>query len=121
MENQNVNTDGLIRGVTYDTEPEKIYLILIDGIDKETDEKYRDWELVEGRQEAYDYIKNMLESEYVLIDVYKSKIIVNSEKVKITDGLSIYEFMKMMKEKDKVIDYTSFDIEDYVGDIEGAE
>jgi hypothetical protein len=28
--------------------------------------------------------------------------------------------MKVMKEKDKVIDYTSFDIEDYAdGDVEG--
>ena len=62
----------------------------------------------------------MLESSYVIIDVHKSKIIVSSEKVKITDGISIYEFMKAMKESDKIIDYTSFDIEDYAtSDVEG--
>ena len=116
-----VNTEGLVRGVSYDTEPEKIYLILIDGEEVDNEgTRFRDWETVEGRQAAYDYIKNMLQSEYVLIDVHTSKIIVSSEKVKITDGISIYEFMKNMKENDKVIDYTSFDIEDYANsDVEG--
>lgn len=121
MESQNVNTEGLVRGVTYDEEPEKVYLILLDGIETYSDDlhaeiekDYRDWEIIEGRQKAYDYIKNMLETEYVTINVMTSKIIVSSEKVKVTDGISIYEFMKTMKEKDKIVDYTSFDIEDYV-------
>ena len=115
MENLHENTEGLIRGVSYDTEPEKIYLILIDGYENDEDAKpYRDWELVTGRQEAYDYIKNMLENEYIIINVEESKIIVSSENVKITDGVSIYAFMKNMKENDKIIDYTSFDIEDYI-------
>lgn len=126
IENQNVNTEGLIRGVSYDTEPEKTYLILIDG--EEVDEQvkpFRDWQIVEGRQAAYDYIKNIIKTEYVIIDIHKSKIIVDSDKVKISDGISIYDFMKAMKDGEKVIDYTSFDIEDYnnydPGDIEGAE
>jgi len=29
--------------------------------------------------------------------------------------------MKAMKEDNKVIDFTSFDIDDYIGDAEGAE
>lgn len=116
-----VNTEGLVRGVSYDTEPEKTYLILIDAWDiSEGGDRIRDWEIVEGRQAAYDYIKNMIESEYLSVDVMESKIIVSSDKVKVTDGVSIYKFMKSMKENDKVIDYTSFDIEDYVdGDPEG--
>lgn len=124
---ENVNTEGLIRGVTYDTEPEKTYLILIDGEEKDEElgnKPFRDWEFKEGRQKAYDYIKDMLEGDFVLIDVYKSKVIVGSEKIKITDGISIYEFMKVMKEKDKVVDYSSFDIEDYINhesDSEGTE
>ena len=113
MESQNVNNEGLIRGITYDEEPDKIYLVLLDGVDKDETTKFRDWEFIEGRQKAYDYIKSMIESEYLNIDILESKIIVNSEKVKIDDGISIYEFMKTMKEKDKIIDYTSFDIEDY--------
>ena len=115
-----VNTEGLVRGVTYDTEPEKIYLILIEGKSQDEEIEFRDWELKEGRQNAYDYIKDYIMSEYVEIDIHKSRIIVSSEKVKVTDGISIYEFMKAMKDKDKVIDYTSFDIEDYNdGDVEG--
>jgi hypothetical protein len=123
MSNQQVNTEGLIRGVTYDPEEtEKTYLILIDGEEVDNEGKrFRDWEIITGRQAAYDWIKNMLENNYVMIDVDKSKIIVSSEKVKVTDGISIYDFMKAMKQQDKVIDYTSFDIDDYVGDVEGAE
>lgn len=122
MDNQAVITDGLVRGVSYDAEPEKVYLILIDGEEISNEAlQYRDWEIVTGRQAAYDYIKNMIESEYVSVDVHKSKIIVSSEAVKVTDGISIYKFMKSMKEADKVIDYTSFDIDDYVGNLEGEE
>lgn len=114
-----VNTEGLVRGVSYDSEPEKTYLILIEARDLD-DGEFRDWEIKEGRQAAYDYIKNYIESDYTEVDVHKSRIIVSSEKVKVTDGISIYEFMKAMKENDKVIDYSSFDIEDYVsGDVEG--
>ena len=116
-----VNTEGLVRGVSYDTEPEKTYLILLDGEECDNEARpYRDWQMKEGRQAAYDYIKDMLKNEYVNINVHTSRIIVSSEKVKVTDGISIYEFMKVMKENDKVIDYTSFDIEDYNnGDVEG--
>lgn len=115
MENQNVNTEGLVRGITYDTEPDKIYLILIDGVENDNEGKqYRDWEIITGRQNAYDYIKTMLENEYIIVNVEESKIIVSSENVKVTDGVSIYAFMKNMKETDKVIDYSSFDIEDYI-------
>ena len=120
-----VNTEGLVRGVSYDSEPEKIYLILLDGTEPEyghddVAKPFRDWQIKEGRQAAYDYIKSMLENQYVEINVHESRIIVSSEKVKVTDGISIYEFMKVMKEQDKVIDYTSFDIEDYNdGDVEG--
>lgn len=121
METQNINNEGLVRGITYDKEPEKTYLILLDGENVNGDtvirgETFRDWELVTGRQKAYDYIKNIIESEYAIINVIKSKIIVSSDKVKVTDGITIYEFMKAMKEENKVIDYTSFDISDYYTD-----
>ena len=106
------NNEGLIRGVTYDTEPDKTYLILIDGED-EDGKRFRDWEIKVGRQAAYDYIKDILESKYAAIDVHESKIIVSSDKVKVTDGVSIYKFMKGMKERDMIVDYSAFDIEDY--------
>lgn len=119
-----VNTEELVRGVSYDPEPEKTYLILLEGIEPvygydDVAKPFRDWQMKEGRQAAYDYIKDMVQSEYVIINVHKSRIIVSS--VKITDGISIYKFMKSMKENDKVIDYTSFDIEDYVSEDEEGE
>jgi hypothetical protein len=114
----------LIRGVTYDDENEKTYLILIEGQTNDNDgELMRDWDFKVGRQEAYDYIKNYLESDYIVVDVINSKIVVSSEKIKVTDGVSIFKFMKAMKEDNKVIDETSFDITDYLpgGEVEGAE
>ena len=108
---QNINNEGLTRGVIYDTEPEKTYLVLIDATDIESEEQYQEWRFIEGRQKAYDYIKGRIENHYITVDVHKSLIIVNS--VKINEGISVYSFMKVMKETEKVIDYTSFDIEDY--------
>ena len=121
---QNFNEEGLVRGVSYDTEPDKTYLILIDAQEKDNDEiSFRDWQVITGRQEAYDYIKGMIENEYISVDIHTSKIIVST--VKIEEGISIYYFMKSMKENEKVIDYTSFDIEDYNDydpeETEGAE
>lgn len=115
MTSQNVeNEQNLIRGVIYDTEPDKTYLILLE----DTEESFRDWQIITGRQDAYDYIKSMVISqEYGCIDVEKSKIVVNT--LTIDKAISIYEFMKEMKLKDKVIDYTEFDIDDYV--TEGTE
>ena len=114
----------LVVGVTYDDENEKTYLILIEGETNDNDgELVRDWDFKVGRQEAYDYIKNYLKSEYILVDVIKSKIIVDSPNIKISDGVSIFKFMKQMKENDKVVDDSSFDITDYLpgGEVEGAE
>ena len=51
--------------------------------------------------------------EDTYIDIHESKII--SESVNILDAISIYEFMKLVKEA--VIDETGFDIEEY--NIEG--
>ena len=104
------------------------YLILIEGeyVSNEC-ENYKSFEIITGRQATYDFIKNILENqkrdEYCcefIMDVSKSKII--SEPPVITDKtpritlsnmLSVYLFMKIMKEKGKIIDDTSFDIEDY--------
>lgn len=122
---QNAEEQNLIRGVTYDTEPEKTYLILIAGEyikDGEDEQELKDWAFVIGRQKAYDYIKELVTSEYLNIDIIESRIIVDSDQVKVTEGISLYEFMKVMKLEDKVVDWSSFDIEDFLGgDIEGAE
>ena len=112
----------LVPGVTYDDENEKTYLILIEGQGADNyGELIRDWDFKVGRQEAYDYIKNYLESDYVLVDVINSKIIVDTLTIK--ESVSIFKFMKSMKENNKVVDETSFDITEYLpgGEVEGAE
>lgn len=104
----------LQKGIIYHDKSEKRYLIIIKGIECDQDEKeFKDWEWKIGRQEAYDYIKGLIESDYVDINVHESKIFVDSEKVKLADALSVYEFMKIMKTDNKVKDDTNFDIEDF--------
>ena len=111
------------------------YLILLEGEYKDRDgENYKSFEMIQGRQAAYDLIKDILEHmnepdyEYIL-DVSKSKII--SEPPVITDEtpritlsnmLTLYSFMKIMRQQNKIKDDTSFDIEDYFDDyIENEE
>lgn len=98
---------------------QKKYLILMYGEDS-SGREYKMWEYVTGRQEAYNYIREMLidiEEEDVTVDAYKSRIIVESDsgKVKI-NGISIYKFMKQMKLEGLVEDNTNFDIEEWAVD-----
>lgn len=111
------------------------YLILLEGEYKKGDgESYRSFEFVTGRQAAYDYIKDILENmndsdfEYVL-DVSKSRIISeppvitkDTPRITLSNMLTLYSFMKAMKEKHKIIDESSFSVEDYFdGYIEDEE
>ena len=103
------------------------YLILLEGEYKDRDgENYRSFEFITGRQAAYDYIKEILENmhddsdfEY-LLDVSKSKIISeppvitpDTPRITLSNMLTVYSFMKIMREKGKVVDDTSFDIESF--------
>ena len=111
------------------------YLILLEGEYRKGDgESYRSFEFVTGRQAAYDYIKDILENmndsdfEYVL-DVSKSRIISeppvitkDTPRITLSNMLTLYSFMKAMKEKHKIIDESSFSVEDYFdGYIEDEE
>lgn len=103
------------------------YLILLEGEYKDGDgENYRSFEFITGRQAAYDYIKEILENmhddsdfEY-LLDVSKSKIISeppvitpDTPRITLSNMLTVYSFMKIMREKGKVVDDSSFDIESF--------
>lgn len=102
------------------------YLILLEGEYKKGDgESYRSFEFITGRQAAYDYIKDILENmndsdfEYVL-DVSKSRIISeppvitkDTPRITLSNMLTLYSFMKAMKEKHKIVDESSFSVEDY--------
>ena len=102
------------------------YLILLEGEYKYKDgENYKSFEFITGRQATYDYIKdilmNMHDSDYeYMLDISKSRIISeppvvtkDTPRITLSNMLTVYSFMKIMREKGKVTDDSSFDIEDY--------
>ena len=102
----------------------RIYLILLEGTKKGTDEPIRTFLWVEGRQTAYHEIKDILKSSidpddsdnpyYADWDLFKSKIIADAPKVKISDAKSVYWFMRHCKDNNLVVDDdTSFEIDDW--------
>ena len=115
------NTENLVRAMSYE-EDKKTYLVLLEGeIPTNEGENYKTYEFILGRQATYDYIKDIIQSQDIIFDAMKSKVIVDSEKVNIGKALSVYNFMRIMKENNKVVDESSFDIEDYYYDIEEKE
>lgn len=115
------NTENLVRAMSYE-EDKKTYLVLLEGeIPTNEGENYKTYEFILGRQATYDYIKDIIQSQDIIFDAMKSKVIVDSEKVNIGKALSVYNFMRIMKENNKVVDESSFDIEDYYYNIEEKE
>lgn len=81
------------------------YLLLIKV--PNSDETY--WEIIEDREEVYNYIKNNIDT----IDVEESFIIANKMKEVDLDKLhTIYGFVKFVKEENNIVD--EFDIDDYM-------
>lgn len=106
---------------------EILYLVLIKAnykneVDYER-EDFRDWKFIKGRQEVYDYIKSLLINENdqdveYLIDIENSLIyaenpFVRESKLKLSNGISLYTFMKDCYTMQKVYDTDKFDIDDY--------
>lgn len=97
-------------------EEKKLYLVLFEASrgDRETD-IIRDWMICEGRQETYDYIKESLlafANEGVQVDIdNKSIVLVNHGDI--NNAATVREFMQYMRETNKIIDETSFDIEEF--------
>lgn len=106
------------------------YLILIDGEykeDKGFEERYRTYEIIQGRQDAYDFIKTALQAqddgdcEYI-IDVSTSHIIAEppaeiieqTPRITLSNMISLYSFMVAMRREKLVIDEDeSFNIDNY--------
>ena len=86
------------------TPEEKKYLVCI-----ETRSNNRDsfWEILTGRSEVYEYIKNIID----IIDFENSFILV--ENCILEERKSIYAFMKYAK---KFYLHDDFDIDDYIDD-----
>ena len=107
-------------------EVKKKYLILFYG---EYDEgyEYQMWKFIEGKQEAYDYIRDIFLSEEladdgVVFDAYKSRIIVQSDSGKIRlDGISIYRFIKKLVIENLVDQDANFDIDEWKVDEEEGQ
>lgn len=68
----------------------------------------RDWNVITGRQETYDWLKRMIESG--AIDIHRSFVLANG--VNLDDAITVYRFMKTCYEGGKVRDKSSFDIDD---------
>lgn len=99
----------------------KKYLVLLyitSTVDNLEDGK--DFFFENGRQATYDRIKHLLENDWQ-VDCMKSLVFVDSPKVTIATRTSVYTFMKDVREQKKVIDDTSFDIEDYYYEVDDKE
>jgi hypothetical protein len=103
MENRN----GLKEMVTYvdNTKPyippeERKYLVCL----QDTDVGARDWDIIVGRMETYEYLKERIN----YIDLSRSFVLV--ETVRFADRISVYKFLKTVG--DNVED--NFDITEYV-------
>ena len=87
------------------------YLLLIKV--PNTDETY--WEVITGRETAYEYIKNNITE----IDVDNSFIIANKQKEIDLDNMhTIYGFVQFVKKENDIVD--EFDIDDYVVNIDNS-
>lgn len=121
---------------TIDTPTRKLYLLLKvynDADAGEGAEQLRDFEFFTGTsQELYDKVREeILESDdssvRQKIDVMQSMILVDSNKITIGVAMSknkpcsMYKIMKNLKDQGKVVDETSFDIEDYKYDSDNEQ
>lgn len=98
----------------------KLYLVLFEFYPPEDDESDEEetmtWRYCRGTQTAYNFIREtIIEHETIgtPVNFNNSFIIVESVKRTIASPLSIYDFVKEMVAKDKVIEDTGFNIDDY--------
>lgn len=65
-----------------------------------------------GRQEVYDYLKNLIKSD--AIDIEESEIV--TETTRLVERITIHRFMRMMFDEHLVEDEDGFDIDEYQHD-----
>lgn len=120
---QNIVGNTLIPAVTFEDDPDlKIYLILLSVYEEEgiLDGTTKDWKIKIGRQETYDWLKDLALNE--IIDINESFIISgssNTDEFTQKDNvefnskpITVYRFLKLMYENRKVLDdseYFEFD------------
>ena len=110
----NNNEQLLIPAVTISPEPieveSKPYLLLLSVYPVNGEEQNsRDWTVSIGRQDTYEYLRNMIVSG--AIDPNDSFILSGPQPIE--DALTVFRFMKIMIDQDKIVEVTGFDINDY--------
>lgn len=104
---------------------EKIYLLLLalyGSEDDPSDYTSRDWVVKSGRQNVYDYLKDLVKNE--AIDPHASFVVAgdieidearNKDDVNFNSkAISVFRFLKVMFESNKVLDdRADFDINEY--------
>lgn len=87
------------------------YLLLIKV--PNSDETF--WEVIQGREDAYNYIKDNID----VIDVTESYIVSNNIKIDFDNMHTIYDFIKFVKEANDIVD--EFDIDDWKPNIDSSQ
>lgn len=105
-------TTDIQRGLipTEDDPDKKIYLVLYQYVDNGDDESNRHWELKQGRQDTFDFLKNLVVSE--TIDPNNSYIL--AEMTHMQDMGTVIGFLEAMVDNNLVVnDNDAFDPYDY--------
>lgn len=110
-----------------------LYLVLLyyDSKD-ENKEDVKDWRMIIGRQEAYDFIRSSLTNEDVedetTLNIDKSLIYADNpdipdenNRLRIRNGISLYRFVRDSVARGKIVEDESFDIEEYHFDGDSEE
>lgn len=120
-ESKNMRPAVLIDAISFDgQDPDDIrYLLLIRVLEPASpDEDCYEWFIKTGRQTTYDFLKELILS--CVVDIDESFIMGETSTIK--TSISIYKFMKSVKDNEKIIDNTSFDVDEYrLGNYEGEE
>lgn len=97
--------------VTFSDDPSsKPYLLLLKLTDDEEHMADTMWCVQIGRQDTYDYLKNLIKSE--AIDLHHSFVM--SGNIKFEDAITVFRFMKTMRDDEKILDGDEeFNIDDY--------
>lgn len=112
-----------IKPVTVDENAakKKLYLLLYVLVsDEDNVEDLYQYEFFKGTSyDVYEKIKNVMgDNNEVGLDVMKSRILVDSPKIRISTKCSIYSFMKNAITTGKVIDDSGFNIDEYYYEVD---
>lgn len=95
----------------------KLYLVLIEYLPSDDVDSEQSWQYCRGTQTVYDYLKEVIinaDDQGTPVNFNNSFIIVEGSPKRVAQPLPIYDFIKTMVEKGKVIDDTGFNVDEFV-------